>query len=597
MYFDAFYDSTVREVSNSDETRNHDGYSDELIRLGCMKFVTPASTRAMVKRTHERVGRLPYYIVKQLVDRHLLRCEKRGDDEWFELSHDHLIKPIGRRKDRKFSALLYASDVLDKMLEQAVEENGGHLEGYFKPHHDILKEWEPLRAKAVLFRDEMNFLFRASLASDQQTEEWSGKARKDYPDLWNEVLCEALNHRRFNVSRNAAILVGKERIKELSPELLRLALSDIKPDIKRAARVSLARLDDLKLYEELIKKLNEPGTRSWAQTALAHIRVAADSESAPEFERIFRQRLSREERPCIQRMAWRLRFREEWPAILFIGFLAGVFGAVSAAAFKWLPGLFGLAPTQAQPSIGMGAFQGLTAGFVWAGLIALGLTLHDRVFSREHDPKGYPRPFGAVVSGAAWGLLGSIVVVFIVVSVFTTTSLVEMGWLTEENKTQSRLSYEFFKDLFVETRFGNVHLITGIGLGVGMALMTNSIRASQRWTDFVEGHKGKLFRLRQTKKALAQIARIAWHHVWPLLLMLALTGAAACLVPKVPEGAKKYYSPDLALDLPAYLAVPLGIVCDCLSQAIGGFFGIVGMGLGIIIVRYGFEFQPRKKRF
>jgi hypothetical protein len=614
---DAFYDSTVREVSNSDETRDHGGYSEELIRLGCMRFVTPASTRAMVKRTHERVGRLPFYIVQQLVDRHLLRCENRGDDQWFELAHDRLVKPIGRRKDRKFSALIYASDVLDKMLEQAVEANGGHLKGYFKPHHDILKEWEPFRDRAMLFKDEMDFLFRASLASDQQTEEWCRKAKADYPELRVEVLREALNNKRFKVSRNAAILVGKDGVKELAPQLVRLALSGAMPDVRRAATVALARLDEPRLYEELIKRLNKPGTRAAALAALAHTRVAADGERAPEFEKVSRRRLSPGERVRVRWKARLLRLSEEWPVILFIGFLAGVFGAVSAMLFKWLPGWYGFAPTQAQPSAGMGAFQGLTAGFVWAGSIALGLTLHDRVFAREHDPKGYLRPFGALVSGAVWGFAGSVVVVFIVVSVFTTISLADMGWITKVDETRAWLSFNFFKDLFVETRFGNLHLMTGSGLGVGMALVTNGLRASRRWTDFVEEHKGKLFRLRDTKNTLVRIMRIAWHHVWPLPLMIALAGAVAYGVLKVPEHWRENlaYSrnhnavtsgvAEVRVNLNKYSRsvrgleheVILGVVCDCLSQAVGGFFGIVGMGLGIIIVRYGFEFQPRKKRF
>lgn len=588
---DDFYDSTVREVSNSDETRVRGGYSEELIRLGCMKFVTPASTRAVVKRTNERVGRLPYWIVTQLEERHLLRREKRGDDEWFELAHDHLIKTISRRNDRKFSALLYASDVLDKMLEQAVREKGGRLKGYFKPHRDILKEWEQFRAKAVLFKDEMGFLFRASLASDQLTAEWAGKAQNDYPELLVEVLREALSNKRFKVSQNAAILVGKHRVGTLSSELVRLALSNVKPDVRRAATVSLVRFDDPRLYGELIKKLNEPKTRGRALSALAHTRVAADSEPAPEFEKVFSRRLSRSNRGDIQRMAWKLRFREEWPAILFIGFLAGVFGAISATAFKWLPGFFGFAVTQANPSIGMGAFQGLTAGFIWAGAIVLGVTLHDRVFARKHGPKNHFRPFGAVVWGAVWGLLGSLVIVLIVVSVFATESLVKMGWIHD---VKNSFIYKF-EEIFGATYFGYVHLITGFGLGIGMALMTNGLRASPRWTAFVEEHKGKLFGLRQTKKPLVRITRIAWRHVWPLLLALAFAAALACLVPNVPRGAEKYYDKDAIL--PADLAVVADIAGDCISQAIGGFFGIVGMGLGIIIVRYGFEFRPRKQRF
>lgn len=622
---DDFYDSTVREVSNSDETHVRGGYSEELIRLGCMKFVTPASTRAMVKRTDDRVGRLPYYIVRQLVERHLLRSENRGDDQWFELAHDRLVKPIGRRNDRKFSALIYASDVLDKMLEQAVVENGGHLKGYFEPHPDILKEWEPFRDKAMLFKDEMDFLFRASLASDQKTDEWYEKAKNiDYPELRVEVLREALHDKSFEVSQNAAILVGKDKIKELSSQLVRLALSDAMPDVRREATFSLVRLDDPKLYGELIKKLNEPKTRAKALTALAHTRVAADSESAPEFEKVFSQRLSLGECVRIWWSARVIRFREEWPAILFVGLLAGVFGAISAPLFKWLPGLFGFAPTQAQPSLGMGVFQGLTAGFIWAGAIVLGLTLHDRVFARKHGPKKFLRPLGSIVSGVVGGLLGSLVIVFIVLLVFNDKSLVAMGWIHPEvdaslwNKIEGILgiadTHSRSDITDTRTHFGYVHLITGAGLGVGMAWMTNGLRASTRWTDFIKEYKGKLFRLRQTKETVFRITGIARPHVLPLLFMLTVAGAAASYVPNVPQTQNKYIiniadgSPEFVKKISRYSSsepdirgvkpgVILGVAGDCMSQAIGGFFAIVGMGLGIIIVSYGFEFRPHKKRF
>ncbi len=624
---DDFYDWTVKEVSNSDETRVHGGYSEELIRLGCMQFVTPALTRAVVKRTNERVGRLPYYIVKQLNERHLLRCEKRSDDEWYELAHDHLVKPIGRGNDRKFSALLYASEVLDKMLEQAVRGKDGRLKGYFKSHPDILKEWETFRAKAVLFEDEMDFLFRVSLASDYQTDEWSDKAQKDYPERWVEVLREALSNKRFKVSQNAAIIVGKQRVEKLSPELVRLALSDVKPDVRRAATVSLVRFDEPRLYEELIKKLNEPQTRDRALSALAYTRVAADSEPAPEFEKAFSRQLSRSERGCVKRMARILRFREEWPAILFIGFLAGVFGALSAI-IKGLPGYFGFAVTQAQGSIGMGIFQGLTAGFIWAGAIVLGVTVHDRVFARKHDPRNYVRLLGAVVSGALGGVLGSVVIVFIIASVFADEPLRDMGWITSNGAlfigklgeifgkfrplTESSTAIEAFTGKLGETagkphptHFGYVHLITGLGLGAGMAWMATGLLKSSRWAAFVEEHQSKLFRLRQTKGTVFRIMRIARHHVLPLVAAIAVAAAVAFLVPHAPEGAKKYFGEEAKNiycknldDKPrAACILATSIAGDCMTQAFGGFFGIVGMGLGIIIVRYGFEFRPRKQRF
>ncbi|HYY99507.1 MAG TPA: toll/interleukin-1 receptor domain-containing protein, partial [Pyrinomonadaceae bacterium] len=81
---DAFYEETVKEVSDSPEATRNGGFPKELIRLGCMKFVTPASTRTMVKRTSGRTGRLPDWVVKQLEDKHLLRHERRGEEEWYE---------------------------------------------------------------------------------------------------------------------------------------------------------------------------------------------------------------------------------------------------------------------------------------------------------------------------------------------------------------------------------------------------------------------------------------------------------------------------------------------------------------------------------
>jgi hypothetical protein len=66
--------------------------------------------------------------------------------------------------------------------------------------------------------------------------------------------------------------------------------------------------------------------------------------------------------------------------------------------------------------------------------------------------------------------------------------------------------------------------------------------------------------------------------------------------PGVIRNISRYSSSDIEI-LGVKLGVILGVAGDCMSQAIGGFFGIVGMGLGIIIVSYGFEFRPRKKRF
>jgi hypothetical protein len=38
----------------------------------------------------------------------------------------------------------------------------------------------------------------------------------------------------------------------------------------------------------------------------------------------------------------------------------------------------------------------------------------------------------------------------------------------------------------------------------------------------------------------------------------------------------------------------LGLVCDSATQTLGGFFCIVGMGLGLIVVRCGIQIEARK---
>jgi hypothetical protein len=604
----------IEGVSNDEKARSQ-GFSDKLIRLGCMKFVTPNLTRTMVKRVGDRVGRLPSWIVGQLENSHLLRHEQRGDEQWYELAHDRLADPVGRRMDREVVTMLYATDLLEKMLEN--EKRGGTLDGYFTPHTELLKECEPFHGEKFLLEDETEFIFRASLCTDQQMREWSARIGTDYPDTRFKVLQEALRINKSSkaevrLRQNAAILVGDENIPALSSELLRLLLSDRSLAVRRAAALSLAQLDEAKLYDELTDQLCQPENRLAARQALSLIRVAADRDSeknAPEFEICFK-RLAQGERWKIQSLAWSRRFLDGLQANLFIGLLAGAFSVVPALMFKLLLGIVGkgleltgagktFAVAEAMPSPGASAFHGLTAGFIWAGTITLGLSLHHLVFLRRNTPKSYFRPVGAVVSGIAGGLLGSILIVLVVAFVFTPESLQKIGWITRTNM--------FWRDIFVTTRYGCVFLITGMGLGAGMALMTNGLRASKDWSTLVQQQRSKLSGFRRTKRIVTKIMRTAFYYAWPIPLMVALAASAAFLLPKrwtsfqcdsvVTERVQscseaqgvydKYHKGDLNLSL--------DIVGDCTSQIVGGFFGMVGMGLGIIIIRCGIEIKARKR--
>lgn len=589
---DLFYDSTVEKVARSSETREHGGYSPELIRLGCIKFVTPELTRTMVRHANGRVGRLPDWIVKQLEKYHLLRSEQRGGELWYELAHDRLAEPVGRWMDPKVNSLLHTADLLEKVLGKALEENGGNLNSYFAKHHDILAQSQPFRRRVGLFEDEAEFVFRASLVDGElkQMYRWSRRLRKDYPQVRLKVLRDALSEGPAEVRRHAAVLLGLRRDQDLAddlaPMLTRLALSDDDSGVRRAAAVTLAQLDRRKVYDDLIGGLRDPATRAGAEAALSQIRVAADQRvSALNFEDRFSS-LGWAQRGRIRRRAWAQRLREELPAVPFIVIPAALFAAVSAAAFKWLPGFYGWALTQGTPSAGMGAFQGATAGVIWAGSIVLGVTIYNVGFRHEYARQSYLHPFPVIVTGAVCGFVSSMLIIWVVIAVFEIPSLVGIGWILHRDQFPSdfRYSWDFWHDLFVKTRFAWPYLITGAGLGVGMALTTNGLLASGQWLAFLKKQK-QVAGFRQTAILLRGIMRILVRHAWPLPVMLLLAGLLAYSVPEV--------VPDVANLRRGVNELAQGLIGDCLTQMIGAFFGIVGMGFGIVSVTWGVRLEPR----
>ena len=285
--------------------------------------------------------------------------------------------------------------------------------------------------------------------------------------------------------------------------------------------------------------------------------------------------------------------------------LTAVFGALSAAAIKWEPGAFSWALTQASASAGMGAFQGATAGVVWAGSIILGLTLYDFAFGGEHasknlsakpeepgqtgptsrfwgDLKSSLRSPSALAVGAACGFIGSLIIILVVTSVFEMRSLEQIGWIMP---WRQRFSLGFWQDLFINTRFAWPYLITGAFLGVGMAMTRNALLASAQWHKFVEQQK-QLTGVKQTFTILRGIMRNLVRYAWPLLIMQTLGGTLASFVPEAGTGVNDLRAGTRGL--------ATGLVWDCATQALGAFFGLVGMGLSMVIDRWGIEMEARR---
>jgi len=399
------------------------------------------------------------------------------------------------------------------------------------------------------------------------------------------VLKDAIGASSLAVRRNVAALLGSEPASERLHDLVELAVSDQNEAVRRAAAVSLTKLDRPELYAEVVEGLHKPASYDGALKALSRIRIAADgSVPAHSFEASF-SRLDRSERGRIRRSAQMMRLKEGLPILAFAVVPAVILASISAAGFKWLPATFNWALCQANPSPAMGVFHGLTAGVLWAGLIVLGLSVYRVVFGRDQDRGSYLKPFAAISVGGVCGFVASLLVILIIVSVYEITSLQVMGWLTEDISSSDRFAGIFWRDLFVETRFGWPYLITGTGLGVGMALMTNALHASRRWAEFLK-QQTRLTGAKQTVRLIRGITRVALFYAWPLPVMLIVAGVLAFAVPSVPHEYPSKASSEFLV---------LGLIGDCATKAIGAFFAIVGMGLGLVVMRYGVHAEARKR--
>jgi hypothetical protein len=583
-----FYDSTVTKVSESEVTRKHGGYSKDLIRLGMMKFVTPAATRTMVPRAHGRVGRLPDWIIEQLENEHLIRFEQRGGQRWYELSHDRLAGPVGRQLDREVSALLFAADLLAKVHENVLLECGNSLTGYFGEHRDVLTECRAFSEQVGLFEDEAEFVFRSSLCIGQDMLAWSRRIAQDYPAVRTNVLEDALAQGSPDVRRHAVELLGHDPVPELSGQLVEVALADGDESVRRAAGVSLGRLDQGSTFDALVDALSTSSSRASAIDVLARIRITADGAvSAPVFEQRFLG-LPGSDRRRIRRRAWVRRLEENAVVLAFVFVPAATLAACAAASFKWLPSAFNWSVTQATDSFAMGIFQGVTAGIIWAGLINAGIAFYYVVFGNEHRRKSLVRPFGALVAGAVSGLISSAIIVFLVIGVFDIRALEPMGWLRSIPGVSPpvRFSAEFFADIFIRTRFGLVDLIIGTGLGIGTALATNGIRASPQWTTFLDRER-RMTSGHDAIQAARGICRMTFPKAWPVPAVMCIAAVLAFMVPVTDANATTKANP---------VKLAQGLVGDCATQVIGAIWGLVGMGLGLVVMRSGYHLEPRKNQ-
>jgi len=620
-----FYQNTIREVAqNQQPPEGQSKFPEELIYLGCKKFVASQSMRAVLRREAERTGRLPNWIVNDLENKHLLRSEQRGHGVWYELSHDLLVKSVEDQSNPGINSLLFAAEVLDKTIDAARDRNAQSLKGYFASHDDLLRAARPFKSQLVLFEEEAEFIFRASLvAGGEEMITWSdlldgsySKLHPNYLAIHRQVLREALVVREIPgvieapeaalTRRNAATLLGERpAIAGLLDVLTDAALNDDDDDARSAAAFALVQREDtMECYARVVRQVAEGPACSSARDALARMRVASDRirpaanqhESTPILEECWRH-IPFLTRASVRLRGWKIRFEEGLSAVPYIFFPAALLAGGLAALFKVPFAHMNWALCQAGASAGMGLFHGATAGVIWGGGIALALAIYGLVLRVERSNNSAFRPFGALLTGALAGFLLGVFLVLVIASVYELESLFTMGW--RESKEGPRFSLEVWKYLLVTGGFGWPYLITGAGLGVGMALMTNALLASKKWLKYLEEENGELSGIKHVLRLVLGIAQLAMPYF--LLVPPAIFVSAVLVYQVMKPGLPSRIPPPenpaswtlTAKDKATSEGLYYGLIADCSTEAFGSFFAVVGMGFGMVIMRCGFRVKPR----
>jgi hypothetical protein len=157
--------------------------------------------------------------------------------------------------------------------------------------------------------------------------------------------------------------------------------------------------------------------------------------------------------------------------------------------------------------------------------------------------------------------------------------------------------------------------------------MTNSLRASSVWPRFLD-QQAAVTSLKHTIRVTWGIVKLSLSHAWPLVVLTPLfalvglgimqgkgptawhvTGDSAREIflggmERSPSGDGPSPSADKApqrnvnqetRDWKTSLeGQALGLFGDVLSKIVGGYFAIVGLGLGIVMLRHGVRVDPQR---
>ncbi|HEV7671722.1 MAG TPA: ATP-binding protein [Thermoanaerobaculia bacterium] len=485
---------------------------------------------------------------------------------------------------------------------------------------------EEYEALADFIRRSIGADFERELASGTAPERLSRDLEKHHPEIWDETLRQALAAESQELRRNAARLLRGPHAVDFQEPLIQLLMKDARDEVKLAAAQALVSVEADAPFDRILQERTAPGAARLpkdARVALARLVSVSDmEEKRPRFADWF-ARLPRREAAPVQRFSHLLRLRSSMPVFLFVLIPAILFAMAGAAGIKWLPSIFNYSAVQDGASAFRGIFAATPAGFLIGGGTVLGLTFYRMVIGREYGRISTFRPFPALLYGGIFAFVMGVFCVVMIALVFSPIALRQIGWTDSTDRLPMGL---LFEGLFWTNRCGYVFPVTCVGLGVAMAMMTNSLRASTVWPDFLD-RQTAVTSPQQAIQVTRGIVKISLPYAWPILVMTLLFGMLGLAVLQGTD-SKAW---RLTYDSPGEVFLggldrggnetrlnrgkareeeqtrqrawkaslegrALGVFGDVLSKVVGGYFAIVGMGLGIVMLRHGVKVDPQRSQ-
>ncbi len=454
----------------------------------------------------------------------------------------------------------------------------------------------------------------AALTSGRDYDEVARDLFEISEDQYNSVMEEVLSSPHEEVRQRAASVVGGLPTPSTLVHLGVISGEDDSVSVRREASTSLLVCDDVEVYHKIVENAGGKSTSTFRRS-LVHLRVAADAvEQRSRFEEVYSAlpgavRLRVSIGAKIQRLA------SGWSTTLIATISALLLSTVFSALFKIFPGAFNYALGQPEANAATAVFHAMLATVFWGGMITVAVSLHWIVMRRQWERKSYLRPFGGLLFGAAGGLISSICLNAIIVFVIGESILLDIAWTTHKRDGEFSM---FVRDIFFETRMFWPYIILGTGLGVGMACTINGLLASSKWKTFLESQSQL-----NSRTVLSAVRSIFWLVIRysapiPLVMFVAIGLAFASAATSPAMDIEETANPDWIQgwqdvafggmaghhdgrnEVRDYVrewkasraGLGLAIFFDAATQMIGGFFCAIGLGLALVIAKFGVRIDP-----